>query len=340
MRPQILLDPGIVTQNFAAWQKYAGVPVRPVLKSDAYNWGLPHVIAALDASCESYCVGDYDELRVARNYTKHPIVVLGSIPLSQLALALDIGAIPTICAMDEIETIEQWSRRSGRKARVRIGVLPAAGWSAIDLSAIEELAPALAAANFEIEVWSHVTDPPATQRLQSRLAQAVHSIRSPGGRVVGTDLASTYSLAASGPMGTTVRIGVGLFGSTGGAKVPGVRCALKVVAPVVKTEVLRAGTKVGYGQGKMEKDGLLLTVRCGYADGLPKGLAESSDILSVGMQYALVRAPREPFESATLSLLDAATDLDAFALSAGTGAHEIVTAFGNAKTSSHVLSED
>ena len=265
-----------------------------------------------------------------RAYTTHPIVLLNSVPLGDLQTALDAGAVPTIGTFEELARTTQWSARTGQKPRIRVGVLAAVGWSGIDLSTIEALAPDLAASGLDIEVWSHVPDLELTERLRSRLAQAVHTIRGSGGRVVGTDIASTYSLVRSGAMGETVRVGVGLFGSTGGGPLEGVRCAIRVEAPVVETRFVRAGAKVGYGQRQMGKDGDLLTIRCGYADGLPKGLASSSDILSIGMQYTVMHASGIPQGAGAVSLLEADSDLDAFAKKAGIGAHELVTGLGNA----------
>lgn len=332
MHPRITLDSATVAENFRAWQAFAGVPVRPVIKCNAYNWGYERLIAVLDSLCETYCVGDFEEFKAARRFTKHPLVILGTVPVAQLLETLEDGGIPTIGSLEEIDVASRWAGARGTRARVRVGVLPAAGWSGIDLATIEMLAPNFAASPLDIEVWSHITDPETGARQKARVAQAVQSIRSPGGRVVATDLSSTHPLALHGANGQNVRVGIGLFGSTGGPPVPGVRCAIRVSAPVTGVAFLRAGTKVGYGDVKLQQDGYVVTARCGYGDGLPKGLANSSDILSVGMQYVTMRAPHEPFEETEISLMDADTNLDDYAAVAGVGPHEIVTAFGNATT--------
>jgi alanine racemase len=70
--------------------------------------------------------------------------------------------------------------------------------------------------------------------------------------------------------------------------------------------------------------------RCGYADGLPKGVAGTDDILSVGMQYVTARLRAiDGVAQEALVLLDRSSDLDAFAARAGCLPHEIVTSFGN-----------
>jgi alanine racemase len=69
--------------------------------------------------------------------------------------------------------------------------------------------------------------------------------------------------------------------------------------------------------------------RCGYADGLPKSIAGTDDILSVGMQYVTVRESRLDASASQVALLDHTSDLDAFAAQSGRLPHEIVTGFGN-----------
>lgn len=336
MQPQIALDSAIVVRNFKAWHAFAGVPVRPVIKARGYGWGFEPLVMALDALCDCYCVGDIDELFEARRYSSHPMIVLTSIPANRMSAALDAGGIPTITSRDELEAVNRWVRQTGIKPKIRVGVLPAVGWSGLSLREIGELAPHLAASRLDIEVWSHVTDYANTAMLQGHIAQAVQTIRTHGGHVIGTDLASSFSLARSGALGTSARVGIGLFGSTGSNIVDGVRCALMLQAPVVKDQFFPAGTKIGYGERVLESDGNLLTVRCGYGDGLPKSLGTSSDIVSVGMQYTTMR-PGGQSASGAVQLLGARSDLDAFAADSNAGVHEIVTALGNAKTSQNVL---
>jgi alanine racemase len=159
----------------------------------------------------------------------------------------------------------------------------------------------------------------------------VDALESAGVAVSGTDFASTLALAADGAQGgSAVRIGVGLFGASGGVAVPGLRCALRIRAPVTRVERVPAGSRMGYG-ARIAEDGEEIAIgRCGYADGLPKELAGSAGVLSIGMQYVTARASLLDASRSHLTLLDETSDLDAFAARAARLPHEIVTAFGNA----------
>lgn len=330
MHPEISADPEIIASNLRAWRAFARVPVRPVIKCDGYGWGAHAMIAAMDSACDAYCVADFEELLAARTHTKHPLVLLSRIASGDLHAALDAGGIPTIETLEDLQACVAWQVSRATKARIRIGILPAASWSGVELPALQTLTEPLRAAGFDLEIWTHVTDPAFAARQTGRVAEALRLLTAAGVAVSGSDVSSTFSLAQNSAGGSSVRIGVGLFGSTGGPPVPGVRCALRVSAPVTRCDYLKKGTRIGYGVREMEQDGYVLTARCGYGDGLPKGLAGASDIVSVGMQYVTLKTPSDVQPGTPVTLIDETTNIDRIASQAGTGTHELVTALGNA----------
>jgi len=162
----------------------------------------------------------------------------------------------------------------------------------------------------------------------ARFREAAGTAKAAGVRVVATETSSTFPLARAGAGGGSVRIGIGLFGATGGPQVRGVRCALTVSAPVTGVERHAEGARVGYGSA-LDSAATLVTARCGYADGLPRTLA-GGDVLSVGMQYLTLRGAQAHAENPQVVLLDRESSLDGFAERCGRLPHEVVTAFGNA----------
>jgi alanine racemase len=339
VRPHLALDSETLAANARRWAHHSRVPVRAVVKCDGYGWGYRPLVAALDDVVAGYCVADADELRSVRRYTSHPVVVLGGVAPDRLAEVLEAGGLPTVANALELEIAMRWARSRGRPLRLRVGLLPAAGWTGSTIAAVAEFAPALAASGAEVELWTHVTDAASAAELFGLFAEAERLLRGSGVRVVGTDLASTYPAAASGSGGgQNVRIGVGLFGA-GSDRVAGLACALRVVAPVVRIERLAAGTRLGYGEATLSDDEEVVAARCGYGDGLPQAVAGADDILSVGMQYLTARAARCDKNRTQVVVLDGKSKLDAFAARAGRLTHEIVTAFGNAARANNVTTE-
>lgn len=328
MRPDISLDEGQVRANAEAWRAFAGVPLWAVVKGEGYGWGYARIVRACEGVAEAFCVADADELREVRALTNLPVIVLGAVAPDRLAEVLRSGGIPTISTATELEVAATVLEGMGAPLRVRVGIRPAAGWSGLSLSELKSFAPALAAAGAEVQVWTHITDMDAREEQMQNFHEALRAFEAAGVAVAGTDVASTVPLAA-GISGSSVRVGVGLFGATGGAQVDGVQCAISVAAPVVRVERHAAGTRVGYGGTMLPMGQSIATARCGYADGLPKSLAGADDILSVGMQYVTVPVTRLDDAGDSVTLLDRSRSLDAFAAQCGRLPHEIVTAFGN-----------
>lgn len=308
--------------------------MRAVVKADGYRWGAHALVRALEDACPAFCVADAQELFDVRRVTKKPIVVLGSIDPAQLQSVLDAGGIPTIATSAELALAEEWSRRAGRALHVRVGVQTAAGWSGLDLSSLRSFAPALAGSGARVEAWAHVTDLDALDEQLALFNEGVALLREAGVRVVALDAASTLPAAVRGAAGgDTLRLGVGLFGATGGTAVPGVSNAIRIEAPVVTSTRVGEGTRIGYGNVRMQETVVVGSIRCGYSDGYPKSLAGTGDILSVGMQYVQVRTDSAPGE--IVRLLDGDSSLDELAERARRLVHEIVTTLGLARTREH-----
>lgn len=319
----------MVVGNVRAWQTFAGMPVRAVVKADGYRWGANRLVRALDDICPAFCVADEEELFAVRRVTKKPIVVLGDVAVDRMSRVLDAGALPNAGSREHLAAAARWARSNGRVARLRLGVRSAAGWSGLSLARLRDLAADAASSGAEVEVWTHITDPSLADEQIAALSEGVALLRSAGVRVTGSDALSTFSAGAGYVAGDYSRLGVGLFGATGGAVVPGVANALRVEAPVVASERVAAGTRVGYGNVRTAADVVVASLRCGYSDGYPAGAAGSDNVLSVGMQYAHVRADAEPGE--IVELLDERSNLDELAKRANRLVHEIVTTLGSAR---------
>lgn len=329
MEPELSLDLEAIAANARAWRRFAGAPIYAVVKGEGYGWGYGRLVRALEDAAEGFCVADADELREVRKHTQAPVIVLGPVEPDRLAETLASNAQPSIGTPMELEVARQVFTALGTPLRVRVGVRPAAAWTGLSLEGIRSFAPALAQARARVQLWTHVTDFENRREQLERFREALRAMQAAGVSIEGTDVASTFPLAAEGALGDLVRVGVGLFGATGGFAVPGIRCALRVAAPVVRVERHSAGTRLGYGGTMLADEETIATARCGYADGLPKTLAGADDILSVGMQYVTVRASRLDGSGAQVVLLDGESDLDEFAARSARLPHEIVTAFGN-----------
>jgi alanine racemase len=285
------------------------------------------MVRAFEGAVESYCVADADELRMLRAHTSAPAIVF-AVPAERLREVLAANAQPSLSNRAELDIAVEWSRAQSRPLLVRVGIRTAAAWNGLSLEELTQFAPELAAASAEVELWTHLTDLSADEQLRLFDA-ALEVLRRSGVTVRGTDVCSTLPLAGGIKRGSSIRIGVGLFGATGGAAIAGVRCAIGLRAPVVRVERHSAGTRLGYGGTMLGMDSTVAMLRSGFGDGLPSSLHVTGDVLMVGMQYAAVRAESLAPGDREFAWLDRSASLDAFARSAGRPVHEIVTTLGN-----------
>lgn len=336
MRPVIALDETVLRQNAAAWRRYAGVPLRAVIKANAYGWGVQSVVGALEDVVDGFCVADADEFLDVRKCTSAPIIIFSDVSVDRLGGIIAAGGIPTIDTLPSLEFCIEVSRRLATPLKIRLGIMQAFGWNGITLGQLPAYAAKLYNNRLEVELWTHLTDENAWREQTGLLARAGFVLGEAGVKIAGSEVASTVPLALHGAMGTSVRVGIGLFGATFGQEVPGIRCALCVKAPIVQCAPSRGDMLVGYGGGFAPDWGYVILARCGYSDGLPRALAGSADILSIGMQYVTLHSGREKAVGTDIMLVDQTTNLDDLAARARMSPHEVVTAFGNARMRSSV----
>lgn len=317
MGPRIWLDGDALRANVGAFKAF-GAPVAAVLKSDGYGWGALRLVRELDGVVESYVVADDDELAALRPGTDRPVRLLADVPAARLPLVLDLGGIPNVSTRASLAAAAgEASRRGG--LTVRVGVLDAAGWSAILPEDAPAFAQALAGTGLAVELWTHVTSTAREAEILTAFAAARAAFAGAGVPVVSTDVASTGS-ASPATACDRLRIGIGLFGGRLGTRLE-TRCALRVQAPLVRLYAPHTVRFAGYGDRRIPDASEIAVLRCGYGDGYPKGMAGEADILAVGMQYTtrVRHAGVDP-----CALIGGADDLDALAAQAGITPHELV----------------
>jgi alanine racemase len=336
VRPSLTLDPVQLRENARSWIAFAGVPLRAVVKSDGYGWGFAALVEPLDDLVDAFVVADSDEFDAVRALTRRPILTLAETPPEAVNHLLDGNALPNIASSAGIEAASRWARKRQAPARIRIGVRPAVGWAGFEVEEVPQIATALARPELAVELWTHLTAGGVEAEQLAAFARARTLLQEAGVAVVATDIESSLPLRAATARGSFVRIGVGLFGARSGPEPAGVRCALRVEAPLV-AQLRSAGQPVGYGAVRAPGDGYLEVVRCGYGDGFVR-LAGVQEILSVGMQYTVLWR-RNLSADKSVVLLDAASDLNQLANAAGVAPHELVVRLGLAKRAAQATAE-
>ncbi|MGH7716576.1 MAG: alanine racemase, partial [Vulcanimicrobiaceae bacterium] len=129
MHPRIELDEDAMRRNARRWREHAGVPVWAVVKADGYGWGAARLMRVLEEDVAGFFLADADEARAARGRTRRPIALLAEAAVDQTAALLDEGVIPNVASLKTLAGAAGWASGRGRSARIRVGIVPAAGWS-------------------------------------------------------------------------------------------------------------------------------------------------------------------------------------------------------------------
>jgi alanine racemase len=319
----ISLDGAALRHPVQTWKQRTRAAVRAVVKADGYDFGLERIVHELDGIADGFVVSDADELRRLRAMTQAPAATLQELGAEHALRVASLGGIANVASLDSLAALA--ARSEAAQLTVRVGLRLAAGWSGIELDDARTYAQVLAASGIRAELWTHLTNPATENADRERFARFVAIFRELGAQIAGEDIESTYPAANGAVHGSSVRIGVGLFGAGSTNGVTGLRCAIAVSAPIVETLASNGDLRASYNQRALPEGTHVTVVRCGYGDGFPRLTGAYRQILSVGMQNTIVLGRAEGDRFALLGTDD---DLDELASAAGVLPHQVVTTLG------------
>ncbi|MBV8082643.1 MAG: alanine racemase [Candidatus Eremiobacteraeota bacterium] len=345
-QPRFELSLDILRHNVRAWLGYlAGRELWAVVKSDAYGLGLGRVApVCIEAGAQRLCVVDMSEaLELRALGITAPIVHVWATPADELEQAVRNDVIVTIEDVGVAKDLSRIAVSMGKIAVAHVAVETGTGWSGIPSSrgaAFANAVNALPGVRWE-GAWTHIA---SREQMLAQLDQfytAVDAMRAHGLPVPMDHVAATAP-TLWGVGGQAARIGVGLYGGHPGATVRGLplRTAVSLHATVLYTKQFEQATSLGYGGASIAKPGeCIVTLRLGYADGLPRSLAVGGQIIvsgercpivgAIGMNFTMIRVPygvtvRQGDEALVLG--DApGVALDEVAGRAGTIPHQLIT---------------
>jgi len=287
------IDLGALRANLARVRTMApGRAVIAVVKADGYGHGGPVVARALaDAGAERLAVLTAAEARPLREAgVRRPILLLAGVhDADEAAEALSLDATPVVHHRAGLACVARAAEAAGRRCPVhleidtgmrRMGVAPEA---AVELAAAVAETPALVLDG----VFTHLAradekDLGSAREQLERFAALLAAMRERGidpGCVHAANSAGTLvwpELAGVAPDTDAVRPGIFLYGSNPVAHVDlALEPVMTFATRVVQVRDVARGDAVGYGGlWQARAPGRVATLAAGYADGVPRCLAE------------------------------------------------------------------
>ncbi len=303
------IDLDALVANLALLRGVAGdgVPVRPVVKADAYGHGAVPVARALEAAgADGLCVAAFDEaVELREGGVRTPILVLYPIPPdavpdgARLEVAVSAGdpggLAETLAATAGVDP--------GRPLRIELEVetgLGRGGFMPDDvLRAARDVIGAPAASLTGL--WTHfqeAVDGPATEAQVASFEAVLEELVASGIDLPARHVDASTAMLTGGVVGHAgVRPGLAIYGlvpdELGPADRHGVAAALAPVMSIharpVRVADFPAGTGISYGPTfRTSRPSRIATLPIGYGDGWTRDLSNRADALVRGRRVPLV----------------------------------------------------
>ena len=304
------LDLDALHGNLALLRDLAGpgIPVRPVVKADAYGHGAVPIARALEAAgVEGLCVAAFDEaLELRAAGVTAPILVLYPVPpatvadAARLGIAVAGGAGATLAAIVGAAAACDPARPLAVELEVETGL---GRGGLIEAELVEAARLVTAAPGVALTgVWTHlqaVEDEANTAIQIGRFVTTLAAVRA-----AGIPLPRRHAAASAGLLTGDVlpydgiRPGLALYGllpdeigeaSVQPGVVAGIRPVLSLLARPVRVADLPAGWGIGYGPTfRTERPSRIATLPLGYGDGWSRALSNRASAIVRGHRVPLV----------------------------------------------------
>ena len=300
----IEVDLDAIAHNVASIRNLAGSACRvmAVVKAEAYGHGAVAVAtAALEAGASWLAVARVREgLRLREAGVEAPILVLGSIPASEIPTAVELGLRPTLVSVTQVRAFSDAAVAMDTEMSVHVEL--DTGISRYGVS-LEEARPVVREVDrlsgMRLEgVYSHfaTADEPDLAFALAQLGkfeEAISALRAEGIDWPVTHMAaSAAALAVGGSHFDVVRLGISMYGlypSEHLRERAELRPALSLHSRAARVFEIRPGQSVGYGRTFVAEKALRAAlVPVGYADGLPRSHSNRGAVLVNGRRAPII----------------------------------------------------
>ena len=290
----------------------AGVPVRPVVKGDAYGHGaVPVAHALVRAGVDGLCVATLDEaLALQAAGIKAPILVLYPIPpawaptAARRGIAVSAGDRDLLAAM--LAALGSARRPRSRRLRIELEVETGLGRGGFEPEAVVDAAEAILTSGHAVVagLWTHLQAPEdagRTDRQFGRFEAATAALVA-----AGIPLPARHSTASTRLLADVdgliahdgVRPGLAIYGlhpdelsadQRRRGPASRLRPVLSLHARPVRVALLPAGWGIGYGPSfETQRPSRIATLPIGYGDGWSRSLSNRASALVRGHRVPLV----------------------------------------------------
>ena len=296
------IDLDAIVENFRNIRKKAGTDVLAVVKADAYGLGSIAVSKALESECAFFGTANIAEaLELRQAGIRKPILVLGRMPISAYALAVEKDIRMPVCVYEDALALSAEAVKQGKVAAFHFVV--DTGMSRVGFQPTEESADLCAEIvklpNIKAEgLFSHFAtadcaDLTRTRAQAARFAEFDAMLKARGIHIPIRHLnnsAGTINMPTAYEM---VRPGIITYGMMPSDEVDPavlpVKPVFRWVTRVAYLKTLPAGREISYGGiYTTERETVVATLPVGYADGYRRGMTGKCHVLIHGQKAPVI----------------------------------------------------
>ena len=296
------IDVAAILHNASVLAQRANSKLWAVVKADAYGHGAVEVARALAGhdAVHGFAVSLVEEgVQLREAQIAHPVLVMG--PTTEVAYRdlVDRCLTPLVSEIEALPVLDNLGRAQGCPVDVHANIDTGMGRVGIPVARVAELLRLLSTCTgVRVVAWAtHMAcadlddpnDPNSMTRMQWRVFEEVlDKVRAALGDVGMAHVANSAALRFSDMHTGWVRPGLALYGNGGG---PGLRQAMRLSTRVAQLRDVSSGQSVSYGAlWTATRPSRLAVLPIGYADGYPRRLTGSAEVLIRGRRCPVVGA--------------------------------------------------
>ena len=284
-----------------------GAKISAVIKANAYGHGDKEIVMIISPYVDYFQLDDIEELERMKKFTKKPILVFGYLNEDGIRKAIKLKAI--ISAFDLIHAlkINHIAGELGARAKVHVPIDSYLGREGIMPSQIENFIIEIKKLkNIELDgIYSHFANIEDTmnfthaERQIDMYHKCVEIFKASGFKNIKTHISATSGILVyekGNSLHNIVRLGIGVYGMWPSEhlgylnkKKITLKPIMRWVTHVAQVKVLPANHPVGYGLTFItKKTTKIAVIPQGYADGLPRALSNSGEVLIKGRRAKIL----------------------------------------------------
>ena len=284
------------------------VKVISVIKANAYGHGQNEVAKILEDVTDYFQVDDLQELKLLREVSQKPALVLGYIAKDEMREALELDGILGVYDEQQVLTLNEIAKILGKKAMVHVKIDAYLGRQGVMPEKVQEIIEVLKKCeNILVDgIYSHfaniedTTDFSHAQKQINAFDDAVQLFKDNGYENLKTHMSASSGIMAwenIAGKSALVRPGISLYGMWPSNDLKDklesesfiLKPVMRWVTHVAQVKTVPVGYSIGYGLTHVtEKITKIAVIPQGYSDGYDRGLSSCGEVLIGGQKCSIL----------------------------------------------------